>query len=234
MAWTGPFEIAGSLLLAPSAMLFVYYCWKIHWNAPQTMKFFSRLLLVGAICVGVLSSLMFIIGVDKEIPGSDGLVFALGAFIIGFVIVSEPKLAYILPFKALRITVIDFGKGGLPLFTYTWNLGEHLTDEALFSGMLTGISSILKESLQRGNVREIHLDTAVLIVQRSSQLPVACVLVTTKSSPSLKQSLNSFAISFFAEFSHQILNSELVDLQAYAPASRLVERFFPFVPEYGD
>jgi len=97
--------------------------------------------------------------------------------------------------------------------------------------MLSGLSHFAKEALGKGNIREIHLDDAILIIQRSLQFPVACVLFANKSSPSLRAALNFFADQFFDDYSNYFLE-EVQDLEVYESASNLVTEFFPFVPEY--
>ncbi|HMF34889.1 MAG TPA: hypothetical protein VKK79_25940 [Candidatus Lokiarchaeia archaeon] len=54
----------------------------------------------------------------------------------------------------------------VPLFRHTWNRQGDLADETLFSGMIQGITGILKESLKRGDVQEIHMADAIIIAYR--------------------------------------------------------------------
>ncbi|MFX0139934.1 MAG: hypothetical protein ACFFDN_40205 [Candidatus Hodarchaeota archaeon] len=225
---SGYFLIASFLLLLFINVMWIYYMARIHWNTPKNLKFYSSLIFFGAL---VLASDLFIliIGLNQIILGLHMLIFAVGELLIAIGFTSQPKLAYILPFKVLRLTVIE-QNSGLSLFNHTWSKMDDLLDEQLFSGMLQGISGILQESLKRGNVREINLDQAVLILKRSEQFPVACVLVTTKSSRSLRDALNSFAEKFFTEFSQFF--SEPHKLDNFSPASDLVSDCFSFIPEY--
>ena len=77
---------------------------------------------------------------------------------------------------------------------------DNLIDHDLFSGMFQGISLILNEAVGKGNVREIVLDEGILLIKRSKKHPVACVLIVSKSSKSLRQALNAFSEKFFKEF----------------------------------
>ena len=144
-------------------------------------------------------------------------------------LVKHPELAFILPFKDLRLTIIETERG-FPLFTHIWNQTKDLEDN-LFSGMLHGIGQFVQETLQSGNMREITLDKAILILKRSQKHPVVCVLVTTKSTKSLRNALDKFAEKFFNKFAGQF--SEQVNIEKkFAPAKELVEECFSFVPVY--
>ncbi len=80
----------------------------------------------------------------------------------------KPKLGYVLPFKALRLTIINT-ESGIAIFTHDWTKDESLVDNVLFSGMMQGISGILNESLKKGNIKEIILDKANLLIEHSAR-----------------------------------------------------------------
>ena len=147
---------------------------------------------------------------------------------IGFI--REPRLAYILPFKAERLLVLET-IGGIPLYSHTWDTGSNLIDEDLFSGMIQGVSVIVRESINKGDVQEIKIAEAILLMKRDENHPVICVLVANKASKFLRDALDGFAKQFFKMFSKGFNNPTLVS-QFYG-ASKLVEQFFPFVPKYG-
>ncbi|MFW9800776.1 MAG: hypothetical protein ACFFD9_10090, partial [Candidatus Thorarchaeota archaeon] len=146
-----------------------------------------------------------------------------------YALVKQPKLAYVLPSRALRLTVIDM-KSGCPLFDYAWSKIDEVLDDVLFSGMLQGIGLILDESLKSGGVREIRLETAVLLLQRIEQSSLAVVLVATKSAQSLRSALKSFSQSFLMHFSH--LFNHAYEINRFHAASELVKEHFAFVPNY--
>jgi len=97
--------------------------------------------------------------------------------------------------------------------------------------MLTGISGILQESLNRGNIREIHLEEAILILKTTDQFPIVLVLVTSNSSRILLEALEMFTKRFISEYS-QHLDSSIVNRVVFQQASQLVNECFPFIPEY--
>jgi hypothetical protein len=126
--------------------------------------------------------------------GLSGLVMLAAISSITIAFARQPKLAYVLPFKAYRLTVLDTG-GGTPIYNHTWQPSKEQVDETLFSGMLQGVSVILKESLNQGNVREISMDEGIMILQRSLAKNIACVLVASKSSCSRSDSTRDLQTS---------------------------------------
>ena len=123
--------------------------------------------------------------------GSWLILMSSSSILWGLIFVKQPKLAYILPFKAVRLTVIETN-GGIPLFTHAWS-SEGLIDDSLFTGMLHATSQFMDESLKRGNVHEVHLEKAILLIQSSEKYPISSILLVTKSSRSLRHALNKFA-----------------------------------------
>ncbi|HME55451.1 MAG TPA: hypothetical protein VKM55_24800 [Candidatus Lokiarchaeia archaeon] len=142
----------------------------------------------------------------------------------------EPKLIFVLPFTAIRLTVLETA-GGIPLFTHTWNQQDKLADEDLFSGVLQGVSMILQESLQSGDVQEIRVVEAIILAQRSPDYPVACILVATRPTRSLRDGLKLFADRFCCDF-HDCFATPF-NVTQFSGAEDLVTACFPHVPVYG-
>ena len=142
-----------------------------------------------------------------------------------------PELAFVLPFKVSHLTVLST-ESGIPLFTHAWVKSEVRIDDALFTGMLQGITGFLNEAINKGNVRQIELDQGVLLIRRSDEYPVACVLVANKSTRLLRQSLDAFATRFFAEFAPYFTHISATSLDNFQNASHLISETMPFIPEY--
>ncbi len=220
----------GIIFLYPN-IVYVYSVGRMHRQAPSSLKKYSGVYFIGVVLYGPVSGAILLFGLDLYLPGLNFIFAGVGVFLVAFVTARQPKLLFILPFRTIRLAVVDT-KSGLPLFTHTWRQsGENLIDEDLFSGMLHGVSTIIKESLNRGNVTEIHLDKGILILQRSEQTSIACVLVTTKSSQTLRDALKLFGEKFYMQFKDKIATT-INDAHQFAPASTLVTECFPFVPEY--
>ncbi len=211
----------------------VYLRWTIltRREAPEEIQGAARLFLVGGVIFSIVSVFLYFLG--SFVPAMNALAFptqAFGAMITVIALWREPKLAYLLPFKALRLMVVDTN-AGLPIFTHTWKTGKNMAHEDLFSGMLYGVDSIVETSLQRGQICEIHTAHAILLIERSEVFPVICALAATRSSNVLREALTQFAKRFFEEFHGELGRPHEVSL--FKRATPLVFECFPFVPEYG-
>ncbi len=209
------------------ALLYIFYSLRINRRAPPKLKTDSRLFLAGAIITTLWPATLALTRVSIIIPGIHMIGLAMGSLLISISFARQPKLAFILPFRALRLLVIDT-KSGTPLFHHDWAREGKLADELLFSGMLQGVGNLLQESVKQGEVQEIHLTHAVLILHRSEKYPVACVLLATHTSPSLRRALNGFAEAFYAQFAPSITASKSKD--HFQSAENLVTEWFGFVP----
>ncbi|MFX1516692.1 MAG: hypothetical protein ACFFC6_10305 [Promethearchaeota archaeon] len=206
--------------------LILYYFIKIRLNAPDSVKFYASLNLLGAIIMVPGGLLNIIIG--SPIPEGHWLFLGVAALIISISFTKEPRLPYILPFKVYRLAVIE--KSGLPLYVHDWATMEDLVEKELFSGMLQAVSAFVDESLRKGDIREIRLANALLIMQPSEQYPIVSVLFTDKSSRTLRHALNSFTNLFVQQFSQYF--TPPIHTKAFEPASSLISDCFRFIPEY--
>jgi hypothetical protein len=118
---------------------------------------------------------------------------------------------------------------GIGLFKHDW-AKLRAVDENVFTMVLQAVGSILDELLKKGEIREIKLDRAVLLIQHNKNYPVASVLVTTKSSKSLRYGLKKFNSQFIDEFKSHF--GGLYEVSRFKKAKALVEEFFDFVPDY--
>ncbi|MHA1731906.1 MAG: hypothetical protein ACTSU5_08175 [Promethearchaeota archaeon] len=189
----------------------------------------ARLGFLGALVAGVAMPVFSATGLVHVWIGSDFLLLTVGAFLTSAAFVLEPKLAFVLPFRAAHLAVID-DHTGIPVFTYTWGRGASGFDGDLFSGMMHGVSMIVGESVKRGELEEIVMTRAVLIVQHSDDYPASCVLVASNSSKVLRNTLRDFTRHFFAEYGPHLKTPN--NLTPFRGAVRLVREYFPFVPEY--
>lgn len=224
----GNFRIAGTIILLLAGIWLVYIVVRIYWKAPKKLKFWAILLIVGMIIIGIGASLSMIVGLSLVIPGFDLLLNGIGALIMAIPFALEPKLAYILPFKALRLMVIET-QVGTNIFTHVWSKEQFVNDQ-LFCGTLQAITFVFDESLKRGNIREVHLERAVLIIRESEKHSIACLIIATNSTRSLRHALNSFSEQFFKDYSPYF--SETYNLNHFESASELIEDRFSFIPEY--
>ncbi|HME51792.1 MAG TPA: hypothetical protein VKM55_06215 [Candidatus Lokiarchaeia archaeon] len=219
--------VIGLLTVAGTGIVWVYitYCaYLVNKRAPAAIRRYSHMYFVGAFtCLTAIISLLSLSYVFNFILLSAGI--SLMAYAYGH----EPKLLFILPFKAIRLTILET-EGGISLFTHTWNRHGDLADEDLFSGVLQGVNGILKESLKRGDVTEIHMADAIIIAYRNPEYPIAFMLVATRPSRTLRDALKIFAERFLNEFHDRF--ATLNDVSQFSGGENLVTECFPNVPVY--
>jgi len=213
------------------SFLFLYISAKIYSKSPQSMKSAAIILIIGGIfftLVPVIFEILPDFGLEIGIPFITQLSIGLGVLAIAYIFKKQPKLAYILPFRASRLTIIDSLRG-ICIFNHIWDKSSKVDDD-LFGGMMQGISGILKETVNRGNIRQIELEQALLLVYRDEKYPVAFVLLSNEFNKSLRLALKQFAEKFYLTFSDKF--DDLSNISQFNSASKLVEEVFPFIPEY--
>ncbi len=210
-------------------MLYFILLGKLINRAPKKLKNLARWGLVGYSFMTFAPTILTVTGISISLPGSPLIVSGVGVLLLNMIFVRNPKLVFVLSFRVLRVTVLDT-ESGLPLFTHTWRSGQSLVNEDLFSSMLQGVSLIIKESLNRGNVREVTLDEGIVIIQRVEHTDVACILVASKASQTLRDGLRVFATKLYEQFGAALGRPNNTD--QFMSIKPLIDECFPFVPEY--
>ncbi len=228
--WSGNLAISGILFIGYIGFLLAYYTIKIFLSAPKNLQY-SVLFLVGGPIIGIFVPITMLLRLHYIIPGSNGVFFAVGTLLMTIAMYKHPQLAYILPFKVIRLSVFQ-SETGFGLFTKTWSKSADLAYEDLFSGMLLGITALMNESLNKGNIREIHLEQGILLIKESLEFPIAFVLISNKSSSVLRGALSIFADKFIKQFDSSFSNLNLNITSEFKAASTLVDECFKFIPEY--
>ena len=193
------------------------------------MKPLARLLLFGSLLFSIVAISMYMLGSVIKIFNPIGfIIHSIGALITIIVIRRDPKIIYILPFKAFKLLVIETTQG-LSLFTYEWIKQEKKYD-GVFSSIIQGIGHLLKEVLNKGEIREIQLDQAILFIKHNISYPVASILIASKTSKSLRNGLEQFNDQFIAKFSESIEAANKIS--QFRGAVEIVEKIFEFIPKY--
>ncbi len=228
-------HIVGTLRIVQIIFLFYYVLTYFNWSyltwkrAPSELKQLVNFLLFGSILFSFVTATLYFLGTFIKMFNSLGFItHSLGALFTIIVIWKEPKVIYILPFKAYRLLVVETN-AGIGLFKHDW-AKLRAVDENVFTMVLQAVGSILDELLKKGAIREIKMDRAVLLIQHNEDYPVASVLVTTKSSKSLRYGLKKFNSQFIEEFKSHF--GGLYEVSRFKKAKVLVEEFFDFVPDY--
>lgn len=225
-AMTGFFQITGSLVFLFAGLLWLFYMIKIYRNAPLHLKKMALFNLIGSVIAGPGSIIAFGSGFVWLIPGTDYVLIGIGALICTYCFYRQPKLGYVLPFVVYRLQVIQVSSG-LPLYEYTWTPLK-LNNQTLFSAAIKGVSSILKESLGKWEMREILFDKGMLIFEYDSKLPIAFILISSKSTAIMRQGLTLFKEKFIKNF-EAVLGQNIAELSQFENAEKLIQDSFPFV-----
>ncbi|MCF2140742.1 MAG: hypothetical protein K9W44_11865 [Candidatus Lokiarchaeota archaeon] len=225
-AMNGLFQIFGSLVFLFAGTLWLIYSIKIYTNAPKTLKKIALINMIGAIIAAPGSIIAFGTGFVWIIPGTDYTLIGIGALLCAYSFYKEPKLGYVLPFVVYRLHVIQ-ADSGLPIYEYTWN-SLKLSNNALFSGAIKGVSSVLKESLGKWEMNEILFDKGRLIFEYDSETPLVFLLITSKSTAIMRQGLRLFREEFVRKF-RKAIDMNYIDLSKFDDADKLICSAFPFV-----
>jgi len=226
--WGGTFKISIILISAYVTIAFFYFCMKIYLNSPKTTKKHAFFLLIGSIFIGIIPLILVATNLNILFLGSEAISMSIGAIICAIEFGWYPQLIFILPFKAINLTIINT-TGGLPLYKYAWAQESENFDDMLFSGMVQGISCILNEAVHQGEAQEIKMKNGILILNYDKKYPVAFVLVTTKSSGILKAALDLFAKRFIEKFAHTKFLDITTDMyNEYG--DKLIKECFSFIP----
>jgi len=208
-----------------------YFIWSYQtWRrAPVSLKPLTILLLIGSTLFSIVTVLMYALGAFiKTFNAIAFIVNGIGAFTTIIVILKDPRIIYILPFKAYRILVVDTNQS-VALFKHDWaKVGE--LEENMFSMMLQAIGSVLDDILKKGEVQEIQMDRAVLLIHHDKTNSIASILIASKSSKSLRHGLKRFHEKFFTVF-HSNLDDERI-VGGFEETRKIVDNIFDFVPNY--
>lgn len=209
--------------------VYIYYILRMNQQAPKSLKKYSHLFVAG-LFLGFFTfdSLWFLGKFGLVHPGIPWIFCGVGCMMMGFVIAYQPRLIFILPFKAIRLSVVHT-ESGIPLYNHNWT-EDGLINEDLYTGMLQGVNIIMRESLNQGDLQELALTQATLITYRPKEHALLFVIVAKKKSKTLRDALKIFADMFIKSFHGNL--KEYQEVGNFAAADQLIASVFPFVPDY--
>ncbi|MHA1460629.1 MAG: hypothetical protein ACTSO8_04025 [Promethearchaeota archaeon] len=209
----------------------LYFIWSYQtWRrAPVSLKRLTSLLLIGSALFSIVTALMYALGTFVRVFNSIAfIVNGIGAFTTIIVIIKDPRIIFILPFKAYRILIVDTNES-VALFKHDWAKVGKL-EENMFSMMLQAIGSVLDDILKKGEVQEIQMDRAVLLIHHDKTHSIASILIASKSSKSLKDALKKFNENFITVFRSNLDDERKVG--SFKESQEIVDKIFDFVPNY--
>ncbi|MFX1278124.1 MAG: hypothetical protein ACFFA3_01825 [Promethearchaeota archaeon] len=211
-------------------LFYLSWSYQTYRKAPQELKKLVTQLLFGSILFSLVTTVFYAMGTIYRMFNPLGfIIHGIGALITIIVILKDPSIIYILPFKAYRLLVFETQKG-ITLFKHDW-AELRAIEENVFSMLLQATRSVLNEIINKGDVRKIDLDKAVLLIQHDVKYPVVSALVTSKSSKSLLFGLKKFHDEFTIKFLSDL--DDLMDISKFKKADDLIENIFDFIPKYG-
>lgn len=209
----------------------LYFIWSFQtWRkAPTSLKRLTSILLIGSTLFSVVTAIMYAIGTFvKSFNSIAFIVNGIGAFTTIIVILKDPRIIFILPFKAYRIIVVDTNES-IALFKHDWaKVGE--LEETMFSMMLRAIGNVLDDILKKGEIQEIQMDRAVLLVHHDKINSIASILISSKSCKSLRYGLKQFNDEFINKFQSVLYDRK--ETSSFKGVSKIVDKVFDFVPSY--
>ncbi|MCY3413966.1 MAG: hypothetical protein INQ03_20150 [Candidatus Heimdallarchaeota archaeon] len=222
-----------SIIFAYVMILYFYFSIKIFVNAPLHMKSKIRMYIIGNIILGPISFIAFVTKISQLVPGIVDLFLGTGIMVSTIGLIMEPKMLYVLPFKAIKISAIN-QETGMILYNYNWNINPSNMSNALFASALLSINMFAKESIGQGNIKEVALENATLIINSPPDQTVYYVIVATKPSHSLKVGLEQFSRKFYDQYGVYLTREfiSVSDVSLFKSANSLIRECFPYIPGF--
>ena len=225
--FNGDFKIAAIIQMILVVLVFVYGSIKIYIYTPGNLKKYSMLNVLGTYLWGIQPLWFQFTDLEKDTPGISTASMAVGILIIAIIFIKKPKLAYILPFKTYRI-MIQNTNTGIIFFKHDWNKLEAPDSENIFSGIMQAISTIFEHTINKGKVKKIRFEEAEITFKASEKVPLACILISSDSSITLRSSFDKFANDVFKDD----INIEKIShsMNKYDNGNVFLIKHFPFIP----
>ena len=221
-------KISVLILNGWTLLITLYYLTFLLIKSPPKLKKYVFMIFGSAFIIGIIVIIVTILGLAGIIPYFDGLLLSLLCAFLTVIFAIQPKLFYVLPFKALRMTVLDTDSGSF-LYDFQWEKKSDMIDDVLYSGMMQGVRTIIKESMNKGDLSEIRTEGAIIILEYDKKAHLACVLASTKSSKTLQKALERFKIEFHDKFAKHFTARH--NLSLFKDSDSLIKDIFGFLPQ---
>jgi hypothetical protein len=167
--------------------------------------------------------------VDDTIPANLFLIsFSMGVFIISFVIFNSPASLIASPLKVFNMTFISL-ESGLPYLSYDFRKSQTRLEPEIFSGVLTGVSLALKETV-KGNryLNKIDGIDRIILLERGLETQVA---LTVEDETALnRRIIKRLLILFEMEFFSVLYSGEegYIDTDYFSKFTDTITKYFAF------
>ncbi|WP_371806617.1 hypothetical protein [Candidatus Lokiarchaeum ossiferum] len=229
----GNLQILFSLMSLFWAGLLLFLTLRIYFEVPKHLKQTSFHALIATLVIIIRG--IFTYQLNLISPFINTGLSIIGFGYLTYYFIKFPELAFMVPFKTLHLHILEI-KSGMTIYSYNWRESNAtpIVNDTLFSGLCTGLDAIFNATLQKGNIHEIHLEKAVLLLQREVNSPLLFIIISTKASKSLRKALKSFTKRFNKAFTQEIEEMEkgVINKAHFRKATGLLGDFFPFIPDY--
>ena len=185
-------------------------------------------LAIAALGGTALNYLLNLFEAFKSLGDLDMIFVVIGFAIVASAYLRSPIQIYFAPVSAYRLLVMN--NHGIPLLTHDFcEFGEKalIMDSSLISGALSGVISILKETLDSDSTPTvIHLDDRTLLIEKTDSALYA--LITDSDSMVLRSALKDFGKEFEKAFKETLKDWKgMTDV--FKDAYTLITEDFSFV-----
>ncbi len=165
------------------------------------------------------------------------IIVTLGTLLI---IRKEPRIAHLLPYTVYKLIVTS--KNGPKYYTKSW--ADSGIDDDMLAGLMSAIGTVVKNTLQKiktGAISEIKMYKGVMLTEMR-YMPVNIVIVASRASGALRQSLEGFGEEFMKLFYDNLYDKdgfakEVLDgIGTFTSAKMepLIAKYFKNVPSFDE
>jgi hypothetical protein len=223
--WVGDFRIVATLMILVPLILAFQWGLNIWINSPKLLRKKTNIFFLGIILMSPVNFILYLLTLVNPLF----IIFAdislcIGMIITTYILIKDPKILYILPFRVYSIVVVH-NTAGFPLFYHNWS--EPFIDQDLFTCVLSATEKMTTEVLLRGGVKSVNLEQGVLILEKSRYIIVG--LLASKTSKFLRDCLSDFTEQFEKQFAVELKQGPN-ELHHFDAASELIYKTFAHIP----
>ncbi len=203
---------------------------KIYRNSPESLKKGgAKKLLYAGILMDILPVFIYILA-SYIVPlgATPFLVYAIGVLMVVFIVRNNPKLLYILTFRAHRMIV--FGqKSGLLYYEYQWTPKEF--GHKLLASLMHSVSTLSEKVLESGVLDEMELQEGTVLFYDAKEYTIA--VFANRPSKYLQTSIKGFAHDFeilLKKSAHD--ESRGVSSENFKFTEKLIKKHFTNIPRW--
>ena len=220
----GPLQIIIILTLFILCFQIAEWLFKTWYKAPPELKKDAFILFLSSLVFYICCIFLFLSGLWLIFP-MIYLFTTVSVIILSIFIYREPKLLYILSFKGQRISIIT-NQSGILLFDLSWKLNrkQTVTEQREFIKWAPVLQELSKKISTSGMIEELKLrDSIILFIQADY---VTVILLSSRSSPILRDALKNFIKAFERRF-QKLLKTGMTDASYFQESTKLINELFP-------